>query len=406
MNFNQLIDMMYRAKGIKHLADVARELDVSPQVVSNWKARNQVPYKYVVMVNERFGGGDQERSEIEESAGAAKTRGEEVQAPMPYGPYAFPEEDEVSLWEIIDVLKQNLRLILAVPTVTCVITIINVLFIAQPVFTSTAKIMSSSSGDISQAAGLAAQFGINLPTSQSEPQWVYPEIIKSRTLARTMLKRKFDTEKYGPQKPLLQILTYGDEEPEVGLDTLIRSGVDAVIGMIEITKDGSFYNLEISAPEPLFVRDFAIAILEELDAHQREYNSAKVSETRKFIEERIVETEKELSSAEEALKNFRERNRLISNSPALQLEQQRYSREVAVLTGVFTSLKQQLETSKIEEVRESEYVVVLDPPEAPLYKSSPKRMLSVLLAGILGIGLGIGMAFVRNWYESSKAEDE
>jgi hypothetical protein len=86
MNFNQLIDMMYRAKGIKHLADVARELDVSPQVVSNWKARNQVPYKYVVMVNERFCGGDQERSEIDESAGAAKTRGEEVNATMPYGP--------------------------------------------------------------------------------------------------------------------------------------------------------------------------------------------------------------------------------------------------------------------------------------------------------------------------------
>ena len=406
MNFNQLIDMMYRAKGIKHLADVARELDVSPQVVSNWKARNQVPYKYVVMVNERFGGGDKEGSEIKESAGAGESRGEEVQAPMPYGPYAFPKEDEISLWEIIDVLKQNLRLILAVPTVTCVITIINVLFIAQPVFTSTAKIMSSSGGGTSQVAGLAAQFGINLPTSQSGPQWVYPEIIKSRTLARTMLKRKFDTEKYGPQKPLLQILTYGDEEPEVGLDTLIRSGVKAVIGMIEITNDGSFYNLEISAPEPLFARDFTVALLEELDAHQREYNSAKVSETRKFIEERIVETEKELSSAEEALKNFRERNRLISNSPALQLEQQRYSREVAVLTGVFTSLKQQLETSKIEEVRESAYVVVLDPPEAPLYQSSPKRKQSVLLAGILGIGLGIGMAFVRNWYESSKAEDE
>jgi len=156
----------------------------------------------------------------------------------------------------------------------------------------------------------------------------------------------------------------------------------------------------------LFARDFTVALLEELDAHQREYNSAKVSETRKFIEERIVETEKELNAAEETLKNFRERNRLINNSPALQLEQQRFSREVAVLTGVFTSLKQQLETSKIEEVRESEYVVVLDPPEAPLYKSSPKRKQSVLLAGILGIGLGIGMAFVRNWYESSKAEDE
>ena len=44
-----------------------------------------------------------------------------------------------------------------------------------------------------------------------------------------------------------------------------------------------------------------------------------------------------------------DRNRRIENSPSLQLEQQRLGREVTVLTGVFTTLKQQLETTKIEE---------------------------------------------------------
>ena len=58
-----------------------------------------------------------------------------------------------------------------------------------------------------------------------------------------------------------------------------------------------------------------------------------------------------------------DRNRRIENSPALQLEQQRLNREVIVLTGVFTTLKQQLETTKIEEVKESDYVIILDPPE-------------------------------------------
>ncbi len=28
-------------------ADIAKELGVTPQVVNNWKSRNQVPYKYV-----------------------------------------------------------------------------------------------------------------------------------------------------------------------------------------------------------------------------------------------------------------------------------------------------------------------------------------------------------------------
>ncbi len=146
----------------------------------------------------------------------------------------------------------------------------------SPVYESSAKIMSSSGGGgVFQAAGFAAQFGINLLTKQSEPQWVYPEIIKSRTLARAMLKRKFDTEKYGHQKPLLQILTYGDGEPTVGIDTFIKSGVNGVIDVIKIQPSGSFYNLTITASEPFFARDFAVALIEELDAHQRKYNKTK-----------------------------------------------------------------------------------------------------------------------------------
>ena len=32
------------------LADIARELDVTPQVINNWKTKNQVPHKYVKIV--------------------------------------------------------------------------------------------------------------------------------------------------------------------------------------------------------------------------------------------------------------------------------------------------------------------------------------------------------------------
>ena len=44
------------------------------------------------------------------------------------------------------------------------------------------------------------------------------------------------------------------------------------------------------------------ALIEELDAHQRKYNKAKTSDAKQFIEERILETEKELIAVEEDLK--------------------------------------------------------------------------------------------------------
>ena len=119
-------------------------------------------------------------------------------------------------------------------------------------------------------------------------------------------------------------------------------------------------------------------------------------DTKQFIKERIFDTEKELMAAEESLKVFMDRNRRIENSPALQLEQQRLGREVTVLTGVYTTLKQQLEMTKIEEVKESDYVVVIDPPEEPLRRTRQNKKLAVILSGFLGISLGILYAFVIN----------
>ncbi len=110
--------------------------------------------------------------------------------------------------------------------------------------------------------------------------------------------------------------------------------------------------------------------------------------------------------AEESLKNFMDRNRRIENSPLLLLEQQRFTREVTVLTGVFTTLKQQYETTKIEEVKEADYVVILDPPEVPLAPSKPKKMLLVTLVGCLGIGMGIVIGFVRDYAENNEDKEK
>ena len=47
MKFSELQDQLQEKFCIDHLADIALELGVSPQAVSNWKARDRVPYKYV-----------------------------------------------------------------------------------------------------------------------------------------------------------------------------------------------------------------------------------------------------------------------------------------------------------------------------------------------------------------------
>ena len=330
------------------------------------------------------------------------------QQQQPYPPY-YIEEDTISLSDILLVLAKQLKFLIITPLVFGVLTAFYVLFMVSPTYVSSAKIMSSGGGgSASQLQGLAAQFGVTVPGASESPEWVYPDIIKSRTLANALFERKFDTYEYGPQKTLLQILTYGDEEPEFGPDTLKKLAFESYNEMIEVDQDikTQIYTLTVSAFEPQFAADVCGALIEELDEHQRGYKTEKVKETRVFIEGRIIEVQKELEEAEEALKDFVDRNRQIQGSPALLLEQQRLTREASVLTGVFTTLKQQLEMTKIEEVKESALVQVLDPPVAPLFRDKPKRKLSVLLSLILGFGFAVVVAFVREYAQNSDEEEK
>jgi len=314
------------------------------------------------------------------------------------------DDQNDSIWDLLLIIARQIKLILITPTIICILTIINVQFLIEPSYKSTVKIMSSSgSGNISQTADLAAQFGISIPNFQDRTQWVYSDILQSRTMALNMLKLRFDTNRYGPQKSLLQILTFDYNEAEFDSDRLEILAVKKLLSMIEINEDKRtrIFTVTLTASEPHFASDLNKALIEELDIYQQEYNQKQTSETRRFIEGRIISVEKELKTAEEALKDFRGSNRRIENSPALLLEEQRFAREVSVLTGVFTTLKQQLENTKIAEVQESNFVILLDPPNTPIVPSAPKKKQIVILAGLLGIGLGIGLGFLKEYAEKS-----
>jgi uncharacterized protein involved in exopolysaccharide biosynthesis len=410
MTFEALLEIMAQ-HGITRLAHIARELDVSPQAVSNWKARDQVPYKIVAVIQEKYSSTvetDQEEGVVDQdkSAENGQRDNQHLASSIPY-PYSYPEEDSISPREVINLLMKYWKTVFIIPTITCIIAIIQVQFIAQPVYTATARIIPSvGGGTSSNLRGMASQFGISLPGGEETSvtsSWVYPEIIRSRTLARAVLKRNFDTEKFGEDQPLLKILTYGEEDPVLGTDTLEKNAVNALLGMINISKDrqSSILTLKVSASEPQFAADIVTVLIEELDKHQQRFKSSRVNEKRQFIEGRIEEVQVDLEKAEETLKQFRYRNRQIQNSPSLLLEQERLAREVQVVIGVFTTQKKEYELAKIQEVEEATVVHVLDPSEAPLKKSKPKKKKTVIIAGFLGIGLGMGIVFVREYWKNS-----
>tara|TARA_B100000427_G_scaffold327656_1_gene338896 strand:- start:893 stop:1960 length:1068 start_codon:yes stop_codon:yes gene_type:complete len=315
-------------------------------------------------------------------------------------------EKIISITDMALLIARNIKLIILIPSFLCLFLLIYISFFRPSYYISVSKIMSSSSGSSvkSQAYGIAAQFGIPIPSEDSEAKWVYPEIIRSRTLSRAMLKRKFYDSISGKEKTLLEILINPEKNSDENQKFVESLGIDILLGMISVDENikTSTLTISVASKNPLLSTNINEALIQELDRHQREYNKTRTNQSYIFIENLITEKKKELEFAEEKLKEFSDRNRRMENSPGLLLQRQRLDREVIVLTGVFTTLKQQLETVKIESVKESDYVVVIDPPEMPLGPKNRGDKLLFLFVGLFGLGLAISIAFLKSYLESSK----
>ena len=103
------------------------------------------------------------------------------------------QSDNITFLDIFLVLVKNIKLIIILPTIFCIIAIAYVLNFTSPSYISSSSFMSSSSSESgSGMLGIAAQFGLAPGSAGSNPQWSYVDVIKSRTLAKELLN-------YNPQ---------------------------------------------------------------------------------------------------------------------------------------------------------------------------------------------------------------
>jgi len=322
------------------------------------------------------------------------------------------DEDTISLSDILLTMAEQLKVIILTTFISVFLTFTYVHFIQQPQYVSWATVLLPSSGgaNLGGLAGLASQFGVNMPTGASadlSSPSLYPELLRSRTFAEKILDKEFYLDKYGKKLSLLAILTHGNEAPNISQDRLISSAVnklnDEILAFDQDPKS-TFSVIKITAEDPVFAKELADVVLAELESLNRYFKSVTVNEKNTFIENRIASVEGDLETSEQALKDFNERNRQIS-SPALQLEQERLERNVEVQKGIYLTLKQQLELAKIEEVQETSVVQVLDRPTVAFNPYNKNLVLSVILSFILGGGLGVMIGFIRSYVDNNDIDE-
>jgi uncharacterized protein involved in exopolysaccharide biosynthesis len=134
-----------------------------------------------------------------------------------------------------------------------------------------------------------------------------------------------------------------------------------------------------------------IMLLNEFNLQQRQ---SRALVERRFVESRRAEAEATLREAEASLRQFLERNRTYQSSPELRFEAGRLESAVELQRDVYTALNQAYEQARIEEVRNSPVVTVVQQPEGT---AVPARALKVklVLGAVAGFLLGLTLSFGR-----------
>jgi uncharacterized protein involved in exopolysaccharide biosynthesis len=88
-------------------------------------------------------------------------------------------------------------------------------------------------------------------------------------------------------------------------------------------------------------------------------------------------------------------DRQLATLPTSGLDLARLYRDVRTLEQVFVVLTAQYEQSRIDEVRDTPTVDVLDRASTPERKCRPRRSLMVAAAFLLSLGVGVGYALLQ-----------
>jgi uncharacterized protein involved in exopolysaccharide biosynthesis len=243
-------------------------------------------------------------------------------------------------------------------------------------------------------AGLASLAGVNV--SGGDISRLYPVILTSESILTAVIERRYASERFKDSVNLIQLMGLDEGSAERDLDAALSRLKSLLV--VSFDNKTNVVAASVEMREPRLAADVLNAALAEMDLFLREKKATSATEQRKWIESRLVQVSTELRSAEEGLKNFREKNRRVMDSPQLLLEQDRLAREVQVKGTIDLELRKQAEIAKIDEIKQITTINVLDEGREPVKKERPKRATNALIGFLLAFTGTSGFFAVRSVY--------
>jgi len=315
---------------------------------------------------------------------------------------------------LINILLRHRRVVLGVIVLTLG-GVVGWTLMQRRYYTATVAFMPrSAGGGPSELTGIAAQFGIEIPTFQGgQSTAFYADYLQSLAMLRAVVESEFrivEASSAG-ESDTMPTLT-GDlvHLYEVRGDTYAL-GREAAIKVLRNTisvrtdLETGVVTLEVMAHWASLARDIAARMLELVVAFDNEQRQTQAGAERHFLEGRLRQVQYEVRASEDELETFLEENRDFGDSPQLRFEHDRLRRVVTLRQEVSNFLAQSYEQARIDEIRTTPVITIVESPVTPVLPNPRFLFLRGLLGLIVGAMVGVLAALGREFLNRSRVSD-
>lgn len=241
-----------------------------------------------------------------------------------------------------------------------------------------------------QFQSLASNLGMNMPDNNQN--FNITDVVKSKLISNKVLDEQW-LSKDNESRSLYQLWNMDKTSwlrqfrlSEVDSAYLKEKAISKLSNHIEVSEDrlSGLITIKVILEEPIISASIANFIGEQVQRYIQKENSAQSTKEKLFIKERLSIVKKELELSELALKDFKERNRGYEDSPELFMVFSRFFRDLEAKKQIYLTLQQQLELARIEEVKKTPILHILDHAIPPARKSSPNRVSFLLISFLCG----------------------
>jgi len=296
-------------------------------------------------------------------------------------------DKNINISTVLLAVKSNLTQIITINCFVVGLSLVYLLFFYPPTFVSSVTLVHFGNDmKPSQGSGLMSSLGLSVPSAgaSTAPAEVVMQILQSNTLANKILSRNFYSENFQKEIPLFKILL-NDETIDKNNESIFEAKKFFKTKVLQVEKNRmtNVMNLTVTTNGAELSHNIALSVVHLLNETYNDIERKKAMQKESFIKERLVDENQVLINVEKEYINFKDQNKSVQ-SPSLILKERALQREVEMHTAMLSTLKQQLEMTKLDLYDEMNEILIVSEPEIPPYRSN-RRIYLLLFSVVLGL---------------------